>query len=341
MRPLYILNDLHLGVLRGAGTTPQTQLQLRDWAIQQLAELLKARQDGDVVLNGDLFDTYQIPLTDLLKVKRVFSAWLELTGNTLFLLPGNHDLSTDSSKLSSFEFMSQMLLDQHGGKVKYYEELCQLRGDVLAIPHMPNQDLFELELDKVPDGYKYLLVHCNYDNGFAKQLDHSLNLSKERAEALPVKHIIFAHEHNANAHQSGKVLIAGNPFPTSISDCLNGSQHKYQYALTDDGPQAQKTWDHSGYAEVDWRGGSVPDSAQFVRVVGDVPAADAAAAIDAVNRLRRASPAFIVGNGLRIEGAEPKDFDMGSLEAARAFDVVGALRKHLDEAQMKRVEEVL
>ena len=212
---MIVIHDLLLGVQRSAGTTPASASALTVWMQQEFDNTLD-RVNEDLVIVGDLFDTYQVPLRAVLATYTSLLNWLR-KGHNLCLIPGNHDLSTDSSKLSSFQFLSQLLLDHPN--VKYISGGGYVAEDVYAISHVPNEDLFDLELSKVPK-CKYLLLHCNYDNNFAKESDHSLNISEEQCEKLPVEFVFFAHEHYYREELRGKVFIAGNQFPSSVSDCL-------------------------------------------------------------------------------------------------------------------------
>ncbi len=334
-----VINDLHCGVLRSAGTTPQTALSLRTYTLNQLGAMLNDTHE-DLIVLGDLFDTYSIPLTDLWQATEMFKSWLD-RGHHLYLIPGNHDLSTDNSRMSSFEFLARTL-EFDTGTAKYMPGggwVDQSRG-VYAISHVTNQDLLDHELSKVPQ-CRYLLLHANYDNHFAKEADHSLNVSEEQAKAVPADYVCFAHEHNARTALGGKVVIFGNQFPTSISDCLEPLDKHAHRLVLGEAPQAILTWkrdDH--YAEVDWRSSELVDKA-FIRIVGTASADESAAAADAVARYRRASEAFVVGNAVKVESSEGlTQLEVDTLENVRAFDVMGALREYLTPEEMTKVESV-
>ncbi len=309
---------------------------LRQYAINQLCGMLNDI-DTDLAFNGDMFDGFQVPLSDALQVLQLLQGWLA-KGHHLYLIPGNHDLSSDSSRLSTFEFVSKVLLGA-SEQVTYHQGAGWLREGVYAISHVPNQDLFDLELSRVPE-CDYLLLHCNYDNGFAKEQDHSLNLSSEAIAKLPAKKIIMGHEHQAGTHNNGKVVIAGNQFPMSVSDCL-GKSHKYRLVLSDDGVEVVKSWDKSNYVEVDWKEAATAN-AQFIRVVGSADETEAVAAVDAVAKLRRISDAFIVGSAVRIGSGEELDMAeaLASVEDVRAFDVMAMLKELLKPEQVAVLENL-
>ena len=62
---MIVINDVHLGAIRSAGTTISSALALREWMLEQFKSMLEVI-DEDLVILGDLFDTYSIPAPDLL-----------------------------------------------------------------------------------------------------------------------------------------------------------------------------------------------------------------------------------------------------------------------------------
>lgn len=330
---MIVIHDLHLGVQRSAGTTPASASVLTVWMQEQFEKIL-GRTDEDLVILGDLFDTYQVPLRTVLATYTSLLDWLR-KGHNLCLIPGNHDLSTDSSKLSSFQFLSQLLLDHPN--VKYISGGGYVTEDVYAISHVPNQDLFDMELAKVPK-CKYLLLHCNYDNNFAKESDHSLNISEEQCGKLPVEFVFFAHEHYYREELRGKVFIAGNQFPSSVSDCLH-KDDKFMTRLGDK-PERIMTWDKAGYAEIDWRNPAESD-AMFIRFVGHCKAEEAADMANVIAAYRRSSEAFVITNAVKVgsdtEGAE---LELASLEAINKFNVMDALKEYLSVEDVNILESL-
>lgn len=335
-----VINDLHIGAIRSAGTTVQTAAALRKWAIENLGIILDG-VDNDLVVNGDLFDGHQIPLHDALATVRLLRKWLE-KGHKLTLIPGNHDLSTVSEKLSTFQFVSQILRDNPN--VTYLEGSGWVDKEqgVYAISHVANQDLFDVELAKVPE-CNVLLLHCNWHNGFARELDHSLNLSLEVAQKLPAKKIVLGHEHGQGNHLDGKVVIPGNQFPMSISDCLGRNSKNYVRIADDCSLEYVKTWAATDYQEQDWKHIDYSSKAKFIRVVGTATVEESTAAVDAVAKLRKFSDAYVVGSAVKMQTSdEAIDVSeaLASVEIVRAFDVDNALRSILREDQIKVLESL-
>lgn len=332
-----VINDVHIAAIRSAGTTPASALALRKYALDSFRGLLDHINE-DLVILGDLFDTYSVPMTDLLATYQLLTKWLE-KDNKLTLIPGNHDLSSDSSKMSSFQFMGQLLLSHPNVQYISGGGWVNEKEGVYCISHTANQDIFDMELAKVPE-CKFLLVHANYHNCFAKESDHSLNLSEEQAKVSKAQTIVFAHEHAPRKLLGGKVVVMGNQFPMSISDCLDGHD-KFMHQIAGDKINPIKVWDRkTEYVEMDWRSPE-PTDAKFIRFIGTASAEESAAAADTVARYRKASEAYVVGNGIRVQTSEgQKQLEIESLEQVRAFDVMAALKDYLTEKEYGKLQNL-
>jgi hypothetical protein len=338
-----VLNDIHLGVTRSAGTTTRSQAALADWQFGQLGTLLESCNDT-LLINGDLFDKFDVDNATLLRAIVLFEDWLRVHVCNLHLVPGNHDLAKDSSKLSSFHLMASLLKGRYGQLVKVYDSATHLKPNrIHIIPHVTNQDLFDQELSRVPTDTRHLFLHCNYDNHFAEQADHSLNLSQAQAEKLP-GHIILGHEHQQRTALGGRVVIVGNQIPTSVADCL-GTDAKCVARIRPgvDGVELEP-WLHVAdvFKRVDWRtlGECPPAFARFVRVEGDATYGEAADVLTAIGRYRARSEAFVVTNAVSIEGVSIMAGVVESLESARSYDVQEAILAMLDDREREVVRRL-
>lgn len=325
-----LIHDLHLDAIRTSGTTPTSAKELNTFQNVVFGNMLK-QIDEPLIILGDLFDRYQVSNTCLLYTYQLLQEWLG-RGHHLTLVIANHDISNDSSKMSSFELLADLLA---GPQVTYVYGGYQHDEDTYIVSHVINQDLFDAELAKVPK-CKLLLLHANYASPWAHS-DHSLNVSEDQAKALPADRIYFAHEHHARIELDGKVVIGGNNFPSSISDCLGGN-HKYMHRITATGLEKIKTWDASGYKEIDWRN-PVESSAKFIRFIGSATAEEGVAVANTIANYRKESSAFVVGNAVKIESVDDESI-AESLESVKAFDVMGALREILTEDEIKKLESL-
>ena len=332
---MIILNDLHIGAVRGAGTTPVSALALRQHLLAEFVRILDSINE-DLIILGDMFDSYNIPVSDLIASYAALVNWLD-KGHRLVLVTGNHDLSTDSSKLSSFEGLACMLeIHTKGKNYQFVKEPVQI-DNMYIIPHLRNQDLLDMALSKVPKT-DYLLVHCNYHNFFTRESDNSLNISEEQAIAAPVKQIIFAHEHNARTALKDKVFICGNQIPTSIADCLS-KEDKYMTRISDSGVERVVVWESKlNYAELDWR--ELSDcEAPFIRIVGACVPEEAADMANAIAGYRKRSKAFVVGNAVKVQSMESAQ-ELATLEDIEKFSILDILKEYLTETEYEKIESL-
>lgn len=357
MTQALIVNDIHAGPTRAGGTTLASAAALRTYLQDEFRQLIMAHLDKDLVVNGDLLDTFTIDVRELLQVYQTLVQWLHAGEGRLFLIRGNHDASAKGQKISSFEFLCNILLSQFPDHVDVtHGKLRHLFGAAWAIGHSDNQDLFDMELEKAVeqiDGPGTLFLHCNYDNHFAEESDHSLNLSEEAARRLTDKgvQLVLGHEHQKRVikQPGANILIAGNQFPSSVSDCLaHGAAQKdgrkYAHLLSEDGEITPiETWSRVGtFIEADWTELDEVEGGRFIRVTGTASAESAARVISNISKLRQKSTAFVVSNAVKISSGGSFD-ELGELaaDAVTKFNVKEALFAELTAEEVRVIEEVL
>ena len=331
---LRILHDIHAGVLRSAGTTPASALALRLHIRERFKSLLP--KAGNLMLLGDIFDTGNVPLTDSLGVYEILADWLaQHPESTLYNVAGNHDLAKTSTVLSSFQFVGRLLARQFPNRYVHIEEPAMTPYGY-AIPHLRNQDIFNLALAGVPSCER-LFVHCNIDNNFAAQSDQSLNISADQLEALPVREVICAHEHHRRT--VGKVIIPGNQIASSVSDWLSNGD-KFFAQIVDGQTELIKCGEKATeFAEMDWQN-LTPTEHKFVRITGTASPEQISATITKINRFRAASSAFVVSNAVTqtSEAGDSAEMFSQSLESVAKFDIMEALRRILTQEEMQELE---
>lgn len=360
MSRLWIFSDLHLGVQRTGGTTPTSADALRNFSHRKHANLLDLAGEHDTVLiNGDLTDQFNIDLGQAIEVYAAAAECLNAKPSMrLVWSVGNHDLSKDSSKLGTVAFIGRLLEGSFPGRFKLITQAQALESHpgTWVIPHVANQDLFELELGRIPDDAKVVFLHVNLDNAMAGQSDHSLNLSRDQAKVLTKagKILVLGHEHQGRTILGDKVIVVGNQFPTSVSDCLShgdGQKDGTKYALVIEenleDMELVPTWSvkdqDGGYREVDWRDlASIPDTAQiFVRVAGKADASEAAEVIKEISKLRQRSDAYVITNAVKVGVVDGDDELEASIEEIKAVSVIDILLSMLDEPQQAVVQELM
>ena len=244
---MIIINDTHLSVNRVSGTTPQSREDLRSYVFAEFDKLLHIADGHDLCILGDLFDAFEVAPRDWLEAYLLLAGWCDNNPDcTLDLVAGNHDVSSKADRVASFETLATVLKQQFdnvdvtgiNGTSKAYLDGFQIH----IVAHHRNQELFDLALDRVLEDCQrgdYVLLHANYDNKFAEQADHSLNVSEAQALEFTKKGVtlIHAHEHQSRVEiphgtpaDGGSVICLGNQIGTSCSDWL-GSGDKYYWRI--------------------------------------------------------------------------------------------------------------
>lgn len=321
-----IINDLHLGVQRAGGTTPASFAALTFYTQCRLGDLLELADGTGLIINGDLFDGFTVPNATLHDTYKQLAAWLRKNDDCEMVLSrGNHDYHPSGDKVSSFDTLANILRLEYPEQVAWVTQPSQIEEGLVVVPHLPNQKAFDAAiLDVIEEAPAVVLFHCNFDNNFAVEADHSLNLSRDHVSDLlgaGVKRIILGHEHQQR--DTGGVTVVGNQFPTSISDCL-GNSTKQLLRLDGLNIESVETWSDRGtYFECDWtKTAEVPEDVQFVRVKGEAQAEDASAVLEAVSQLRKRHKAFVVSNAVVVDGKSLDIAAADSFEAVEKFNVM-------------------
>lgn len=354
---MLILNDVHIGFDRKAGTTPASQEAMRGYLLTSFEEAVVGAQRKHILVAGDLFDSFEVPTRDLLRAFLVLEDHL-VSGGTLTLMAGNHDWSPKGSRMSSFEALGRILHETHGDdrvQVVGIDQVATVMGhdNVHVIAHCSSQTDFEGRLHDVLVDIKkdeYLVLHCNYDNVYAAKSEQSLNLTVEVARAFTDlgATILIAHEHQAKQAFNGRVQVLGNQWPTSIADCL-GNDEKYAHTIGTDGlRRTDPTWKHdaeASYNQVPWdmlasysMSGA---NASFIRVFGEATAAQAGDVISEIAAFRARSSAFIISNAVKVDGIIEVEELPKQFEVAKQFDVMSYIEQHLEPTEMVVVNKLL
>ena len=180
-----ILNDIHIGAVRTGGTTPQSSLALRNWILQEFEVLVSSTMSQDLCILGDLFDSHTVSSVDPSATFRILNQWCKDNPDySLLLVRGNHDINSDSSKISSFDALGNIMQAVHSNVVVVNEPILHKHG-IYIIPHLANQTLLDEALKQVPD-VQYLLVHANYDNHCVRRISIDVSVCRS-AISLPVQ----------------------------------------------------------------------------------------------------------------------------------------------------------
>lgn len=313
-----VISDIHLGLNRGPR---YYQAQLSN-----LKAILEDRSQVPVMILGDLFDKFDVPYNV------VWDAYQLLRQQeVLILVAGNHDLARDTTKLSAFDFLCQLLASDMMDAVQVIKDKPHYIADrCVVVPHLQNQEIFDKAIAEVEADI--LFFHANYENSFTKESDHSLNLSAEQARKF--KHCFGGHEHNRR--EVGNVTMLGAVFPCTISEAASP---KFYHIFQTDSMEVitlPAPVPHS-YLEQDWQ--DLKSTADFVRVTGTASQSQAATVIQTVASFRSRSDAFAVTNSVQIDGIS---FDATEvINDVETFNPLEELRKALPAEFHNRLEAAL
>ena len=329
---LRVINDTHIGAIRSAGTTAASQLALRKHILERFQKLLPAT--GDLLINGDLFDSYSAPVQDVLTTFEHLSDWLhEHQAATLYNVAGNHDLSRTSNVMSSFQFLGRLLSRQFPARYFHIEQPTAIPYGYV-IPHLANQDAFNQALEAMPKTRR-LFLHCNLGNKFAETADQSLNLSLPALDTLPCDEVILGHEHKHRILK--KAIVIGNQIATSVADWLGPDKY---YADLDEVTHLTRCAEkQKEFIQQDWH--SLKETgALFVQVTGNAAADQAFEVVSAINKFRKSSSAFVVSNAVDVTADDGSVFS-ANLESVKAFSILQSLKESLTAGEYSKIKELV
>lgn len=283
MKKLTIFTDPHIGTSRVAHTTRESSAALKD-ALYTQAMNIVTRATNPVLCNGDLFDRSQNGEATLVQGYNVASrCWKTVAGN--------HDEVNRTGVVTSLNALAEMGLPICAAP-NLTDPYFWCEGSIYIVPHHASQEIFERAMAAAAahaaehrDGLaSYLFLHCNYDFAFAVD-DNTLNLPAAMAKQLIVAfdYIFIGHEHNAETHLGGQVVMLGNTHPTSFHDV--GDKFIYHLELDTAELTKELIWSKDDHYREIKLGSDLPDleGVQFVDVIG---AEDVANAIDVTDYIR-------------------------------------------------------
>lgn len=367
-----ILNDTHLAAARKGGTTPQSAEALHQFLLSEFKRILWENMDKDLIHAGDLFDEMEVPNRFVLEAHNILSEWLVASKRQMYLVRANHDWHPAGRKLSAWELLVEILVSSFPEQVSgIYGEFTHVEGNIYAIGHAANSDIFELELERAIDfapsveGKKILILHANYLNPFAAKSDHSLSVDEDMLARLVEAgyQVLGAHEHQARSlvltngkfktlsefEPDADLIVLGNQTPSSIADCLSHGQaqrdgKKYAHVIEGKDISRLETWNNTGnFISVEWSDLARVEDQKFIRVTGKITKEQSAEVLSVIAKFRSKSKAFVVANSLQVEGVTLMESeDEFSAEDIRSFNIVEeflALFSGKEQAVLKPILE--
>lgn len=326
-----VLNDIHIGAIRSAGTTTVSQHALRQHILSKFRSLLP--EASDLLINGDLFDSHTAPMYDVLATYEILADWLHTHAPAvLYNSAGNHDLSKTNTTMSSFQFLGHLLTRQFPRQYVHIEQPIETPYGYV-IPHLANQDAFNQALAAMPKTTR-LFLHCNLGNKFAETADQSLNLSMAMLDTLPCDVVVLGHEHKYRLVD--KAVVVGNQIPTSVADWLGPD--KYYAEIGDTVSLHCCAEKKKEFSQINWLDlKDTQTDALFVRVTGNAVSAQAFEVVTAINKFRKASNAFVVSNAVDVTADDGSVFS-ANLESVKAFSVMKTLKESLTAKEYSKLE---
>lgn len=339
---MLVLNDIHLGVERKGGTTPASQEGLRTYLFGSTRSLLEESTETVLLVLGDLFNEFEIAPRDWIDTYLMLANWA--LRKQLILVAGNHDWSPKGTKVSAFEMLCRVLKQEYDESVQVIsiDQWQHISVNDIALAHCSNQDTFDIKVGEVLEECRAgtrVFLHANYHNNFAVESDHSLNVSEEMAKRFASKGatLYFAHEHQARTALGGSVVVLGNQWPSSISDCLN-NDFKYAHVI-DGGVRKIETWSRDcdmGFNEVSWRDlDQHVTTAGFIRIVGDAGTHEAGDVTSAIARFRTKAKALVISNATKVDGIAQQESLPETFEVAKRFDVMSFILDSMDNDRQR------
>lgn len=313
-----IISDTHFGLTRKTGVTAESLVQYENDKIYDLALLMAQHEDKEVIIAGDLFDSNRVALHVVLQVATALLAHPK----KVWVIAGNHDLSKNTLKMSSLTFMAEWL-KMHSTNVEVVFEPTIIfdqswkNNGLMLVPHMSNQTLFDEVIEATETDA--LITHCNYENNFAVEKDHSLNLTK--AQAKKFKMVISGHEHNARTISN--VHMIGSFTPCNVGEAAVQKQSNILNPATL--LLAPMITGLHGYEEIHWKNLNGPVLVGFLKIVGEATAAEAPTVLSKIAALRKASPSscYMIQNAVTVESIELGDLEGASFESVDTMELLG------------------
>lgn len=241
-----VIGDPHIGKSFKQGVPKDILGKREQMSLDLLKELLHSNVNY-IIIVGDLFDKFQVDVTTFYKVLMLLEEASKNNPNTKFIfLNGNHDLSKESEKISSFQLL-QNYIDRHQDisnirviLSKQEEPILKLSDEGIALglfhynPFMSIDEEYtddELQIDSVLYPIKIAFGHW-------ETIDFNSDVFINRQ--VPIKvlkyfdYVVTGHEHRPKVTITNNVpiLTVGSMLPYAFSEQLDVEEHVNYYTLS-------------------------------------------------------------------------------------------------------------
>lgn len=233
---LSVIGDVHLGRVFRTGV-PKHRLGEREKMVQdQFLELLKRKSDYCVIV-GDLFDKVRVSNSCLnYCIDAIEQASKENPNTKYIILSGNHDMSKDTSRVSSFQLLEKYFLT-NTNKFKniiivssYMEPIKATKNLLLYFSHY--NPFMALDEER-PNFYKYkdMMYKVAFGHWEVSDFgsDHFIDRHIPKSILMNFDLIVTGHEHKPTltSVDTVPVYVTGSMQPYAFSEELHTERDLY------------------------------------------------------------------------------------------------------------------
>lgn len=206
------LGDPHLGRVFRTGV-PLHRIGEREEMVWSEFESNLMLSGADLhVCMGDLFDKFVVPPEVVLRAYDIYSAAAQRWTNTSFVvIRGNHDVSRDTSRMSSFDLFTKLVSGTHPN-VKVIDTVTVLHG-LGFVPYDPFVSA-EDQVRELPDNLTTVFMHHDYTDFGGDHVIPTALLAEKG-----ITRVINGHDHVARTEKRHGVTVE-----------MTGSMQPYSHA---------------------------------------------------------------------------------------------------------------
>lgn len=200
MNKFVTLGDPHLGRKFRAGVPLHRIGDREEMVWKDFRNSLMTPGDVDThVCMGDLFDKFVVSPEVLLRAENIYRQAAHARQDVEFIvIRGNHDVSRDSTKRSSFDIFTQLVAEVPNITV-VNDPL--LDGDVAYIPYDPFIPVSDI-VEALPDNLHTVFMHHDYTDFGGDQVIPTKLLANKGIE-----HVINGHDHLTRTETRHGVMV--------------------------------------------------------------------------------------------------------------------------------------
>lgn len=242
---VYTLGDPHLGRKFLAGVPlerrGEREREQREWFHSEVVPI-KLGRDFHVTM-GDLFDSFQV---DNETVEFAYRTYREASWRNpsiqYIILAGNHDLSKDKTKVSSFQIFAELCRDLPNVKVVWQTIYQKTVDDLnfLFVPYSPfhnSNEQIRLEMPKFKtiEDFKFVAFgHWDVED-YGRDPEETLGLIPwDHFKPDQCEGVITGHDHHRRryVHNDVEVFVTGSMLPYSHGEDDEGATDPMYLTLT-------------------------------------------------------------------------------------------------------------